>query len=129
MNWIKKVFGVGNRPEQDAPERNAPTVEGRIHIAEPNPLFTAAPGQEMAQFLKEISVVVGEQVTSEDLDKNLISDFGLDELDISECLIVGEEAWGALTPRSAMTQNQLDQHTNRFQTLRDIINYVQRQRG
>ena len=95
-----------------------------VAIAEPNPYEAAAPGREFEQFSKEAAIVLGRELDLQDLEKDLINELGLDELDIAECLIIAETAWGIEIPRRTLTSADLTGFLGQYKTLSELIAFV-----
>src|SRR4051812_34957784 len=99
MRWLKHLFGERTKPETEArpktpagpktpslpatpPEPKSETVFSR-KTPDPKP---APRGQERAVFLAKVAEIFGEPVESIDTGKLLQEGYGLDELEVSECV-------------------------------------------
>lgn len=127
FDWKKWLSSGDQRTNPPQPRSDKVQRQTLISVAEPNPYKSAAPGRELSQFLSEMAIVIGEPVSAADLDKSLTDDFGLDELDIAEALIVAEEAFGRATPRQASSPEEFSARRKSLRTMNDVIRFVRAQ--
>ncbi|MEL6825525.1 MAG: hypothetical protein AAFN91_04690 [Pseudomonadota bacterium] len=125
INWRaffgKRPNGANFLGEQPAKFDHRKTVA----IAEPNPYEAAVPSREFEQFSREVAIVLGRELDQQDLEKDLINELGLDELDVAECLIIAETAWGVVTPRQATSSVSEWHAIARFRCLQDLVDFAQ----
>ena len=134
MHWLKRLFGEPTKLETEArpkapampetPSRpvTPATADSELVFSrktlDPKP---APRGQERAVFLANIEEVLGNVVESIDTDKLLQEDYGLDELDVSECVQCAEEVWAVQLMPNPMGMSEYKDMLRRFPTLGAII--------
>ena len=81
----------------------------------------AEPGQEDATFLREAAVVLNREREAIDLSKDIVSEYGCDEIDLLVLVQVAEDVWDTTLMPNPMGAADAKELGQRFRTLGDIV--------
>ena len=133
MHWLRRLFGDRKKPETDVEPKipdasetgfspEPPPADREIVFSRMTPDPKPAPrGQERGDFLIRIKIVLGDEVGSIDTSKFLQADYGLDEMNVSECVQLAEEVWAVQLMPNPMRMEDYRVMLRRFPTLEAII--------
>jgi hypothetical protein len=116
MEFLKKLFGFGQKG----------SVEREVQFSRGPKSVNAIPGKEYETFLKEVATVVGCKPEEIDLNRQLQSGYGCDELDVVECIQIAEDVWNVSIVPNALYAQDASRIVQHYTTLNTIITDARR---
>jgi hypothetical protein len=91
----------------------------------PQPAHSAT-GQERQTYIQRVAEILGRSSAELELDAPLISQYGCDEMEVSECVQIAEEIWSVALMPNPMQMSDYADIVKRFATLTEIIGEAER---